>query len=147
MGIDVTSLKSLKKVAKAISECMQPGDCFLLYGGMGAGKTTFVSYVMDALSVQNVTSPTFSIINQYTYHTPIYHFDLYRITTPQAVLGLDLDRYFMNQDAIFFIEWPEHLFDFLPEKAIKTIFEMTNDGYRYLSFPPTFEKKVVLAMK
>lgn len=91
---------------------------FLLYGEMGAGKTTLVNAFCRALSVSDTTSsPTFSIVNEYSSaHGPIYHFDFYRLKREEEALDLGYEEYFYS-DAYCFVEWPEKIPNLLPQGA------------------------------
>lgn len=83
MEIKITSLNDIDNAAKAFVEAMDQNTVFAFYGKMGAGKTTFIKAVCEALGVTEVVnSPTFSIVNEYRSETTgelIYHFDFYRI--------------------------------------------------------------------
>ena len=83
---------------------------FLVKGEMGAGKTTFVKKLCKYLGVQDiVTSPTFSIVNEYISNFGvIYHFDFYRIENQQEVFDLGYERYFYSANYCF-VEWPEKI--------------------------------------
>ena len=87
-------------------------------GIMGAGKTTLIKALAKKMgSVDEVSSPTFSIVNTYLTHSehPIFHFDLYRVRSIEELFELGFETYF-EKNGFIFIEWPEHLFDFrLPE--------------------------------
>jgi len=81
---------------------------YLLIGEMGAGKTTLIQSFCSILgSTDKVSSPTFSIVNEYlTSQKPIYHFDLYRLESFEALINIGIEDY-IYQDAYCFIEWPE----------------------------------------
>lgn len=98
------------------------GDVVVLHGELGAGKTEFVKGICQFLAVDDlVTSPTFSIINQYAGQTPegeplkIYHVDLYRIESPDELAEVGFDDMVFAHDAVKLVEWPEKAGDHLPE--------------------------------
>ena len=98
------------------------GDVVVLKGELGAGKTEFVKGICRFLAVDDlVTSPTFSIINQYAGTTPegealkIYHVDLYRIESPDELAEVGFDDMVFAHDAVKLVEWPEKAGDHLPE--------------------------------
>ncbi|MGA0833838.1 MAG: tRNA (adenosine(37)-N6)-threonylcarbamoyltransferase complex ATPase subunit type 1 TsaE [Candidatus Kapaibacteriota bacterium] len=102
---------------------LQRGDLVVLHGDLGAGKTEFVKGVCRFLEVDDlVTSPTFSIINQYEGRlqdgstVAIYHVDLYRIERPEELAEVGFDDMVFAHDAIKLVEWPEHAGTHLPEQ-------------------------------
>ena len=124
-------ISSLDKIADAAQEFVsQIGEkrVFAFYGGMGAGKTTFIKAVCDQLGVNDaVTSPTFAIVNEYNSQMgPIYHFDFYRIKRASEVLDIGFVDYIYSGN-LCLMEWPELIEDFLPEETtIVKIMEIEN---------------------
>lgn len=124
-------ISSLDKIADAALEFVsQIGEkrVFAFYGGMGAGKTTFIKAVCNQLGVNDaVTSPTFAIVNEYNSQMgPIYHFDFYRIKRASEVLDIGFDDYIYSGN-LCLMEWPELIEDFLPEETtIVKIMEIEN---------------------
>lgn len=106
------------------------GEVVLLEGGLGAGKTLFVKGAMNALGydVDEVTSPSFTLVNIYAADLKVFHIDLYRLNAgATAGYAVDLDEILQDERAVTFIEWAERLEDFpLPENAIKVI--IAGDG-------------------
>lgn len=104
------SEEQTKALAGKLGRQLKAGDIILLEGELGSGKTTFVKGVAQALKVRprKVHSPTFVLMNYYKGKLPIYHFDLYRLETPQAVETLDLDDYFFGE-GVSMVEWPQRL--------------------------------------
>ena len=98
MEIKITSLNDIDNAAKAFVEAMDQNTVFAFYGKMGAGKTTFIKAVCEALGVTEVVnSPTFSIVNEYRSETTgelIYHFDFYRIKKLDEVYDMGYEDYF-----------------------------------------------------
>lgn len=121
---DLDELKETsKEVANVITGLTTPLNILLLRGSMGAGKTTFIKMLCDEMGVLDVvTSPTFALINE--YHTefgdPIYHFDLYRVESPEELFDLGYEEYFYSGD-LSLIEWPEMIESLIPydDKNIK----------------------------
>lgn len=105
---------------------------FAFNGKMGAGKTTFIKAVCEALGVDDaVTSPTFAIVNEYADRqgSPIYHFDFYRIKTLREACDMGCEEYFYSGFPCF-IEWPELVEDMLPEDTVCVDIEVQEDGSR-----------------
>lgn len=137
MEIKITSLNDIDSAAKAFVEAMDQNTVFAFYGKMGAGKTTFIKAVCEALGVTDVVnSPTFSIVNEYRSETTgelIYHFDFYRIKKLDEVYDMGYEDYFYS-GSLCFLEWPELIEDLLPEDATKVTIEETADGSRVVKF-------------
>lgn len=108
-----------------------------LYGQMGAGKTTFVRAICQVLGAAgNVSSPTFSIVNEYSLNETgdaVYHLDLYRLKTLQEAMDIGVENY-LEDAAYCFIEWPELIEPLLPPDAVRIKFELVNDSQRKILF-------------
>jgi tRNA threonylcarbamoyladenosine biosynthesis protein TsaE len=104
-----------------------PGNrVFAFYGQMGAGKTTFIKALCQIPgTTDNVSSPTFSIINAYVTKDgrEIFHFDFYRIQNLAEAIDIGSEEYFYSGHYCF-LEWPEHIEDILPEDTIKVRIEV-----------------------
>lgn len=103
------NLEQLPKIAKDILAFVSSYKQFLFYADIGVGKTTLIKALSLQLGVEEgVSSPTFSIVNEYTSRTnvKIYHFDFYRLKDEEEVFDLGFEEYLL-QDAYCFIEWPE----------------------------------------
>ena len=100
---------------------LEAGDVVTVSGDLGAGKTTFVRGAARALGVtEPVSSPTFTLGHRYAARTSVAHLDLYRVAGLSAEEWGDLEPYF--DDAVVFVEWPEHAGDWLPEpRAVVTL--------------------------
>ncbi|MFL2572902.1 MAG: tRNA (adenosine(37)-N6)-threonylcarbamoyltransferase complex ATPase subunit type 1 TsaE [Flavobacteriales bacterium] len=112
--------EELCAVAKMILEKYN-SKVFLFYGEMGVGKTSFIKKFCKELGVSDVvSSPTFSIVNQYSNVNDdiIYHFDFYRTEKQDEVFDIGYEEYFFSSSYCF-IEWPEKLEDLLPTNYLK----------------------------
>lgn len=91
----------------------------LFHGNMGVGKTTLIKAMVKALgSTDDVTSPTFSIVNEYESSTSsIFHFDMYRISDEMEALNFGFEDYLNSDTNWLFIEWPENVSNLLPEEV------------------------------
>lgn len=130
-----TSLESLSDIARDILERVSGPAVFALHGEMGSGKTSLVKAFCSALGVgDNVTSPTFSIVNEYMTEEigPVYHFDVYRIKKPEEVMDIGYETYFYSGQYVF-IEWPELISELLPEKHVYVKIREMDDGSRDIS--------------
>ena len=118
--IVIASLDELKDVAEAVIESLDGRNVVALFGAMGAGKTTLISAIMEHLgSTDNVTSPTFALVNQYSTaaNEPVYHFDFYRINRIEEAFDMGYEEYFYS-GGLCLVEWPELVEQLLPEDAM-----------------------------
>lgn len=118
-------------LGRRLAEVAQPGDCLLLSGGVGAGKSTLARAFIRARcgAAEEVPSPTFTLVQVYEdARTEIWHADLYRLTHPDEVWELGLDDAF--QKAICLVEWPDRLGGHLPEGAMHLALETVGEGRR-----------------
>lgn len=130
-------IPSLDKIADAAREFVeQIGDkrVFAFYGGMGAGKTTFIKAVCEQLGVKDaVTSPTFAIVNEYASDFgPVYHFDFYRIKNLGEVMDLGFEDYAYSGNFCL-MEWPELIEDLLPDNTVNVHIAETSNGMRTIT--------------
>ncbi|KAF0201238.1 MAG: hypothetical protein FD170_2846 [Bacteroidetes bacterium] len=113
-------LDSLDNIAAQILAHNPDARVMAISGQMGVGKTTFIQALCRQLTVEDtVTSPTFSIVNEYRTSTgnPVYHFDLYRLRKPSELLDIGYEDYFYSGNYCF-IEWPEVAGEFIPEDCL-----------------------------
>lgn len=135
MSFLLKDLSDLDIVAKGFLKKMYKNKVFAFYGEMGAGKTTFIKAICRAMGVTaNVTSPTFSLVNEYEKDDgkPIYHFDFYRIKSIEEVYDLGYEDYFYSGN-ICFIEWPELIEAILPENVVKVQITVDKNDQRLIS--------------
>jgi len=128
-------LKALHSVAKKLVNQFPNYRIFAFYGKMGAGKTTFIQSVCKVLgSEDNVTSPTFALINEYKTAKlqSIFHFDFYRIKDIEEAFDLGYEDYLYSGNYCL-IEWPEMIEPLLPENIVKVKIEVDEDGTRNFS--------------
>ena len=101
-----------------LAEKLKPGDLVALQGGLGVGKTAFTRGIARGLGITaRVTSPTFTIVNEYAGTPPLFHFDLYRLTGPDELEPIGFYEY-LDRGGVSVIEWSEVLGDELPTDAV-----------------------------
>ena len=137
MQIKIDSLDNIRAAAREFVKNMGEGNVYAFYGKMGAGKTTFIKAICEELGVDDViTSPTFSIVNEYRSETTgelIYHFDFYRIKKLEDVYDMGYEDYFYS-GALCFLEWPELIEELLPGSAVKVTITQNDDDSRTVDF-------------
>lgn len=143
MNIKIQNIEDLPRAAKEFVETMGDRRHFAFHAPMGGGKTTFISALCEELgSVDEASSPTFSIVNEYAVAPDavasagsdrIYHFDFYRVETAEELLDMGLDDYW-DSGAVCLIEWPGNALDFLPDDIVDVNIEVLPDNSRMLTF-------------
>ncbi|MDO5558889.1 MAG: tRNA (adenosine(37)-N6)-threonylcarbamoyltransferase complex ATPase subunit type 1 TsaE [Oscillospiraceae bacterium] len=119
--------------AKKIGKLLHKGDVIAYTGGLGAGKTTFTRGIAIGAGLEDeVMSPTFALINEYTGPINIYHFDMYRINGTDDLETTGFFDYPM-EESIFAIEWSENITDALPEKVISIDIAYIDDNTRQIT--------------
>ena len=118
--------------ASRMATYLKNGDVIALFGELGSGKTCFTQGVCKGLGVSEpVTSPTFTLINEYSNSRMIYHFDFYRIGSEDEIYGLGYEEYFYG-DGICLIEWADRVRNFLPANRIEIYLDnMFEQGKEY----------------
>jgi tRNA threonylcarbamoyladenosine biosynthesis protein TsaE len=106
----------------------EAGDCFLLEGAIGAGKSHLArAFIRARLGrMEEVPSPTFTLVQVYEAEVPIWHADLYRLTHPDEVWELGLDEAFA--EAITLVEWPDRLGAHQPPGALRLRLDPAGEG-------------------
>jgi len=111
-----SSPSATAELGREIARRLRTGDCVALTGNLGAGKTALVRGIAAGLGLADgrmVSSPTYVLVQEYPADVPVYHLDLYRMTSPQAELGeLGLEE--MLADGVVLIEWAERADAALP---------------------------------
>lgn len=117
--ISLNNLKETEKFGIFLGENLKPGDVVCLNGDLGAGKTTLTKSIAKGLGISDyVTSPTFTIVNEYYGKTDLYHIDTYRLDDKIDVDYLGFDEYFYS-DGVTIVEWAEKIRDALPEEYME----------------------------
>ena len=130
---ETNSAKETYGLAYDIAAHAKSGDIYLLYGNLGTGKTVFAQGFAAGLGIDDyVNSPTFTIMKGYHGgRLTLYHFDVYRIGSPEEMYDLDYEDYLYG-DGVCLIEWAELIEELLPDEVIKIIIEKDIDkGFDY----------------
>ena len=124
-----------QKLGKTIGKWIEHPLVIGLTGDLGSGKTAFVQGLAEGLEVPGdyyITSPTFTLINEYPGRLPLFHIDLYRLDGISDLEDIGLDELLYGQ-AVIAIEWAEKISDGLPAEHLTMTFEITDDDYRRIS--------------
>lgn len=116
MEVFLKDPEATRALGRALGKLVRPGDIIILSGELGAGKTTLVQGLAQGLGVKGaVTSPSFTLIQEYQGCYPLYHIDLYRLEDPEEIWDLGLEEYLFGA-GITVVEWGERLAPFVPER-------------------------------
>ena len=120
-----------------IAPLLKKGDVIVLSGDVGAGKTLFVSGLLNFFDMKDeVSSPTFTIVNEYDVKSDLklFHFDVYRLDSPNEFLPIGGDEFFYN--GICLIEWGEKIEELLPDDCLRIEFkkDAEDNNMRIISF-------------
>lgn len=131
---EINSIEELQDAAQEILDAFQGERIFAFYGQMGAGKTTFIKSICRKLgSIDNITSPTFALVNE--YDTPnsgsVFHFDFYRLKNFEEALDIGFEDYIFSNNYCL-MEWPEKIEELLPTELVKVTIEETDSGSRLI---------------
>lgn len=137
--IHIKNENETRQFGEELARSLKPGDVIALIGDLGTGKTTLTKYIARELGImQAITSPTFTIICEYkSGRLPLYHFDVYRLNSPDEMLELGYEEYFFG-DGVCIVEWADKIEELLPDDA-KTI-RITFPGQRPGACGPDYSK-------
>jgi tRNA threonylcarbamoyladenosine biosynthesis protein TsaE len=125
-----------RALGEKVGALLRPGDFVALYGELGSGKTRFAQGVALGADVNpdtHVTSPTYTILNEYKGTYPVYHFDLYRLGGDTDIAELGFEEYFYG-NGICLVEWAERLDSELPDQYLKVYFYHAEGDTRRIEF-------------
>ena len=107
-----------REIGSKLGELLTPKSVICLIGDLGAGKTTMTQSLARALGVDDyITSPTFTIVNEYEGKMPLYHFDVYRIGSSEEMYDIGFDEY-IDGEGVCIIEWANLIEDILPDEYL-----------------------------
>jgi len=140
-----TSLEETRALGEVMGRHACAGDLIALIGELGSGKTVFVAGLAAGLGVDpaaHVSSPTFTIMHRYLGRLPLYHIDLYRIETPEALVTLGLEEY-----GVAAVEWAEHGVGMLPKERLTVRLRQTGLEARTVELVPVGDRYRTLLRK
>ena len=134
------------ELARKLAPILSKGDVISLSGDLGAGKTVFTKGLAEGLEVaEPVTSPTFTIIKEYGGRLPLYHFDVYRLASPDELEELGAEEYFYG-DGVSVVEWGDKVEELLPDVYLAVrMLRLVDETFRRIEILPygnVWERKV-----
>jgi tRNA threonylcarbamoyladenosine biosynthesis protein TsaE len=129
--IDTSTEEETIALGESFARALRPGDVVALFGTLGTGKTRFIKGVCRGLGVAaHVTSPTFTIVNQYQGSTGVvYHFDFYRLKSQNELREIGFEEY-LSSGGICLVEWAEQVEGFLPSRRFNVRLAHGAEGER-----------------
>ncbi len=117
------SEEATSAAGEEIGRRLAPGAVLAFFGGLGAGKTAFIRGVARGLGISaRVTSPTFTIVNEYPGIIPLFHFDMYRLGSSDELFEIGWEDY-LERGGVCCVEWSENVEDALPADAVRVTIE------------------------
>jgi tRNA threonylcarbamoyladenosine biosynthesis protein TsaE len=130
----VFSEDDTEKLAVEFSYLLKPGQVVILNGNLGTGKTFFIKSILKAFNINGVSSPTFSLVNEYNGKMKFYHFDFYRIEIVKEIYDIGFDEYMNDDESIKFVEWGNLFPMVLPQERIEIDIILQDDLSREFYF-------------
>ncbi|OPY58263.1 MAG: tRNA threonylcarbamoyladenosine biosynthesis protein TsaE [Pelotomaculum sp. PtaU1.Bin035] len=136
--IKTSSPEETACVGEKLGALLRAGDVICLNGGLGAGKTRFAQGVACGMGVNGlVTSPTFTLVNEYQGRLPLYHMDVYRLNDAMEMEEIGYEEYFYST-GVAMVEWAERVAGLLPAERLDIIIKRSPEGedIRHITFIP-----------
>ena len=112
------SEEETEQLGERLGQTLSPGAVVAYTGGLGMGKTAFTRGLARGLGcTERVTSPTFTLVNEYLGRIPLFHFDVYRLSGSDALYDIGWDDY-LDRGGVCAVEWSENIADALPEDTV-----------------------------
>ncbi|MDL2217119.1 tRNA (adenosine(37)-N6)-threonylcarbamoyltransferase complex ATPase subunit type 1 TsaE [Christensenellaceae bacterium OttesenSCG-928-M15] len=134
-------------LGREIGKLLFQGAFLALWGGLGAGKTAFARGVGAAFDIHDITSPTFTIMQVHEGKLPLYHFDVYRLSSGDELYDIGFDERELS-GGVTLMEWPENVIQALSDDRLDILIEGNGDKVRRIFFDtdnPKFEPVIRLA--
>lgn len=133
MVIETNSEAETVLAGEQMGKKLLPGDVLAFYGDLGAGKTAFIRGVARGLGIASrVSSPTFTIVNEYPGPVPLFHFDMYRLGSSDELFEIGWEDY-LTRGGVCCVEWTENVADAMPAEAVAVTIEKTGENARKIT--------------
>lgn len=129
------SVSETEEIGAQLATKLHRGSVVAYRGGLGMGKTAFTRGLAKGLGCRGrVTSPTFTIVNEYGGKTPLFHFDMYRLESSDALFDIGWEDY-LERGGVCAVEWSENVADVLPDDTVYVTIARheTEDGWRIIT--------------
>ena len=140
MEFIVKNVEELSSLGIQLGKYSNTNDIICLIGDLGTGKTHLTKGIAKGLGIEDhITSPTFTIVNEYEGRLKLYHFDVYRVNDPDEIAAIGFDEYIFG-DGLSVIEWANYIEDLIPEESLTINIEKLPDmgeTYRKITFTYT----------
>lgn len=137
MEFIVTTVEETNKIGQLLGALVNSGDIICLIGDLGTGKTHLTKGIAKGMSIEDhITSPTFTIVNEYTGRLKLYHFDVYRVNDPDEIAAIGFDEYIFS-DGVSIIEWANYIEELIPPNNLTITIEKLPElgvNYRKIKF-------------
>ena len=127
-----SSIEETKNIAYNLSQIITDNDIIVLNGNLGSGKTTLIKFICSNFNINEVSSPSFSIVNEYIGNKKIFHFDFYRIKKLEELYDIGFEDYLNDQEAIIFIEWGNLMEEIIPKRHYEINLELSSQNTRQI---------------
>lgn len=131
ISFEVPTAEDMHNVGFSLGQRIFPSAFIALYGDLGAGKTTFVKGVADALGITDVSSPTFTIVHRHHGRLALDHFDAYRIEDPDELTAIGFDDHIAS-DSVIIMEWCENVPELLPPERLEITISGSGEAKRFV---------------
>ena len=133
LEIITKSVDETEAAGAAIAKTLAPGTVVAMYGDLGAGKTAFVRGAAAGLGYTGrVTSPTFTIVNEYDALLPIFHFDMYRLSSADELFDIGWEDY-LGRGGVCLVEWSENVVDAFDGTETRITIEKLSENERKIT--------------
>ena len=133
LEINTHSVEETEQAGQVLAKTLTPGTVVTLYGDLGAGKTAFVRGMAKGLnSPSRVTSPTFTIVNEYNGSLELFHFDMYRLASSDELFDIGWEDY-LARGGVCVVEWSENVSDAFDGTEIRVTIDKLSDTDRKIT--------------